>query len=447
MIIGYFVVAFLSQCDEPYGGGGCVSIGNGAEWGLLTALTRLPADHGNGPKVADHDSVNEPTGRDTVGDVSSHRSRAAVAAKFSIVSHASEVGDRCEHSVAVDRAGRVRRVVSLPDTNIEVTVWGAASPPTTTDLATLLVTGCTHEGYDVCLRMLSLVAHGLLPLGDHLWKSEIPDAVLDARLSFGSRTSYRAEIRKDVLVALRNHPSLFWAEQIQKPGTDENGEFVRQIADALELDPGWLVETLRTARDGSDVRFAEVVADRVPSAAKDRLAVEHPDGDRPSVLYWDDFGGGDFSLVPEGWEEENIAPLHELTKASTWGQVRALDLPWWLERRVVDFGEDEEGDPPADEDPFAVTDLRLDFGEMIESMVVPWDFEILTEWFPEWDMDIIYRHCAVGGASPGGHIDTYTPRDTEALLAALRARGYKVEPRGFLGDLEDALYLLCAERQ
>ncbi len=33
LVIGYFVVAFLSQCDEPYGGSGCVSLGNGAEWG------------------------------------------------------------------------------------------------------------------------------------------------------------------------------------------------------------------------------------------------------------------------------------------------------------------------------------------------------------------------------------------------------------------------------
>jgi hypothetical protein len=56
-------------------------------------------------------------------------------------------------------------------------------------------------------------------------------------------------------------------------------------------------------------------------------------------------------------------------------------------------------------------------------------------------MDVIYEYCEVGGASPGGHIDTYTPRDIEALLTALRTRGYKVEHRGFLSELEEAIHV------
>ena len=86
----------------------------------------------------------------------------------------------------------------------------------------------------------------------------------------------------------------------------------------------------------------------------------------------------------------------------------------------------------------SVSDMGFDFGWLFECMSVPWDFECLIEWFPEWDLDIIYERCAVGGASPGGHIDTYRPRDTEALLAALRSRGYRVEHRSFLRDLIDA---------
>jgi hypothetical protein len=328
---------------------------------------------------------------------------------------------------------------------IDVEVWSNKTPPTASDLADIVVSSCTNKEDLIYLRMLSLLAHGLLPLRTSLWEIEIPDAMLDARLSFGTRISCRADIRKDVLVALQSHPALDWSKQVQTAGTVENAEFAAKIAGALELDPEWLIETLLTARGGSGVRFTDVVAKHAPSVAKDRLEAEHPNSDRPSVIYWDDYDGGNFALVPEGWEDENIAPLHKLTEASTWGQARTLALPWWLERQVVDFGEDEEGDPPVGRDPFSVTDLRLDFGEMLESMIVPWDFESLVEWFPEWDMDIIYEHCAVGGASPGGHIDTYTPHDTEALLAALRARGYQVEHRGFLGDLEDTLYLLCAE--
>jgi hypothetical protein len=165
--------------------------------------------------------------------------------------------------------------------------------------------------------------------------------------------------------------------------------------------------------------------------------------DRPSVIYWDDYDGGDFSLVQEGWEEENIAPIHALIKAVTWGEARSLTLPGWLERLVEGFGDDRE-EAPTDDAPFHISDMGFDFGWLFECMVVPWDLEGLLDWFPEWDMDIIEEHCAVGGASPGGHIDTYTPRDTEALLTALRARGYQVEHREFLRKMEDALNLLCA---
>lgn len=75
----------------------------------------------------------------------------------------------------------------------------------------------------------------------------------------------------------------------------------------------------------------------------------------------------------------------------------------------------------------------------LDHMLAPWDLESLREWFPDEDMGIIEAHCRTGGASPGGHIDVYAPRDEQALLAALRSRGHNVVQRDFLSALDRAL--------
>jgi hypothetical protein len=198
--------------------------------------------------------------------------RPAVAARFEVISNLVDAGEAYHHTVTVDRSGRVRSVVAYTGREIESTPWSGANDPTADDLAEALIGACRDDHHESRLRLLSLVVHGLLPLGDHLWKVEIPDAVLDGRLGFGPRTSYRADIRKDVLAALRKHPALDWSKRIQTEGTEEYSEFVAKTHEAHELDPEWLVETLRAARHRSGVRFVEVVADCAPSAAKDRLA-------------------------------------------------------------------------------------------------------------------------------------------------------------------------------
>jgi len=81
--------------------------------------------------------------------------------------------------------------------------------------------------------------HGLLPQGNHLWKKavEIPDAVLDAALGFGSRTTYRAEIQRVLVGALQKHADLTWVRQIQTAGTDAHNEYMRQFYEAATADP------------------------------------------------------------------------------------------------------------------------------------------------------------------------------------------------------------------
>jgi hypothetical protein len=159
------------------------------------------------------------------------------------------------------------------------------------------------------------------------------------------------------------------------------------------------------------------------------------------TIYWDSRNGGDFSLVPEGWDVENITPLRQVATATTWGEVKAVSKPDWLQLILESHidGRVGAGDEISDATPFLVADLGMDAGSLLDYMVAPWDLESLLDWFPDEDMDVIEVNCRIGGASPGGHIDVYTPRDESALIAALRSRGYNVAQRGFLSDLEQAL--------
>jgi hypothetical protein len=380
--------------------------------------------------------------RSTVENMS-RKKRSALAARFTVVSDNPAAGEAYHHTITVDRAGRVRSVVACTEREVEVTPWPKLDTPTADDLVEVLVKFCQDGHYESKLRLLSLVVHGLLPLGNNIGKIEIPDALLDERLGFGSRASYHAEIRKDMLASLRKHPSLDWAGQVCTKGTKENREFTGQIIATLVLDPEWLIKSMRAARESEGSLFDNLVAEAAPPAARGRLAAEYPDGMSRQTICWDVYGS-DFALVQEGWEERNITPIHDLAKATTWGEVRSLKLPWWLDQLVENIDSEREEESPADTAPFHVTAMGFDFGWLFECLVVPWDLESLLEWFPDEDIDIIETHCLVGGASPGGHIDTYKPRAIDSLLDALRKRGYTVQSRSFLYELIHALETLCA---
>lgn len=371
-----------------------------------------------------------------------NKKRPAVAVRFEVISDEPAAGEAYHHTVTVDRSGRVRSVVVCVEREIEVTPWPKLDTPTTDDLAGALVKSCHSDHYESRLRLLSLVVHGLLPLGNHLGKIEIPDALLDERLAFGPRSSYHAEIRKDVLESLRKHPSLDWAKQISVRGTKENAEFSNQITATLELDPEWIIESVLAARKAEGSLFDNLVAETADWSPQGRPASEYPNGMPGQTILWDDYAGN-FALVREDWEDQNISPIHDLANATTWGEVRSLKLPWWLGRLLEDIDSEREEDPPANDAQFHVSDLGFDFGWLFECLYAPWDLESLLEWFPDEDMDIIETHCLVGGASPGGHIDTYEPRDINSLLDALRKRGYTVQSRSFLHELIHAIESLC----
>jgi len=140
--------------------------------------------------------------------------------------------------------------------------WSSDEPPTLKELADLLVEACRDEYYEIRSRLLSAVVHGLLPQGDYLWPAtaEIPDAVLDESLSFGPRTSYRAEIQKALVAELRVRPETAWAVWVQSDGTAEQVEFARQIAGAVSIDPEWLHRSEEASKSGKGTPFDDLVA-------------------------------------------------------------------------------------------------------------------------------------------------------------------------------------------
>lgn len=374
--------------------------------------------------------------------------RSPVVARFEMISNDPAAGEAYQHTVTVQKNGRVRSVVTCVGREETIQEWAADQPPTLEELADLLIAACHDNHHESRTRLLSAVVHGLLPQGNHLWEEavEIPDAVLDASLGFGPRTTYRVELQKALVAVLRGKPSIAWGARIQSVGTDEREQFAQQLAAAVSADPEWLQRSLRASRRGEGTSYDHLVARAAPAAAKDHVATSEPLPDAPVTIYWDDYAGGSFSLVPSGWVEENISPLREVAQAKTWGDVRKIGKPFWLERLVEDRESDreDEGLATEDETPFQGADLGMDMGSFLDCMVAPWDLESLADWFPLWDWDIIERHCRTGGASPGGHIDVYEPEDRAVLLAALRSRGYRVEHRDFLDDLERALSKISA---
>jgi hypothetical protein len=226
------------------------------------------------------------TGCRTVAYMSDKRPPSVVA-RFEVVSrHPLDDRDDVTRLMTVDRSGQVRSTVRCAgEKHTAVTPWLEEHPPTALDLANALITSCsddTDESSQWRLRLLSLVVHGLLPIGNHLEHLVVPDSLVAPVFEAG-HTSYRVVIRKDVLLELRNRPELGWGLKIQTAGTLENDEFAAQLVAVLAADTEWLLRAMHDARSGRGPSLYDVVAASAPSSAKDQLAAEHPDDERPAV--------------------------------------------------------------------------------------------------------------------------------------------------------------------
>lgn len=221
-----------------------------------------------------------------------------VVARVEIISDNPNAGEAYQHTVVVHQNGRVRSVVKCVEQEATTQEWGADRPPTAKELAGLLITACRDEYHECRVRLLSAVVHGLLPQGGHLWDEavEIPDAVLDAALGFGSRSTYRVELRRALADALRDEPEVSWALRIQEPGTKEHDEFVHQAQEASTGDASWLLRSKDASRRGTGTPFDDLVR----WAGQEEFDAENPEtwfevwGEESQACY--DPWNGDWSI-------------------------------------------------------------------------------------------------------------------------------------------------------
>jgi hypothetical protein len=93
----------------------------------------------------------------------------------------------------------------------------------------------------------------------------------------------------------------------------------------------------------------------------------------------------------------------------------------------------------------------LDPETVMEYANVPWDLYFLREWINEILLDdedpydFIETHFHVGGASPGGNIDGYTPRDIKNLLQVLEQRGHELVRTSIFDRYADAMSDMMAD--
>lgn len=144
-----------------------------------------------------------------------------------------------------------------------------------------------------------------------------------------------------------------------------------------------------------------------------------------TTVLWDLDETGRLVLEPKDRMQQTMQALAALRQASTVGELRRAELPSWAEQVVeskVELLEDEGVD-----DVEATAWRRSEMSELVvDTVPLPCDAGSLTQWLDE---GLLHEHATVGGASPGGHSDTYWVHDPAELLADLRRQGYKLERR------------------
>ena len=149
-----------------------------------------------------------------------------------------------------------------------------------------------------------------------------------------------------------------------------------------------------------------------------------------TTVLWDLDEADRLVLEPENRMQQTMRALATLRQANTVGELRQAELPGWAEQIVesrVELLEDEGVD-----DVDAAAWRWSEVSELVvDAVPLPWDAGSLTQWLDE---DLLHEHATVGGASPGGHSDTYRVHDPAGLLADLQRQGYTLERRPGLAE-------------
>ena len=148
-----------------------------------------------------------------------------------------------------------------------------------------------------------------------------------------------------------------------------------------------------------------------------------------TVVFWDDSKWHGFVMEPADRFEETRAAVAVLRGASTVGEIRNASLPAWAEQVATSIIENLEDQGPVKPDTtWPASDAAESVGDVVP---VPWDARSVAAWF---GAESLATYAEVGGASPGGHGDTYTVRDRDELFTALQADGYTLEHRPGLAN-------------
>jgi hypothetical protein len=152
-----------------------------------------------------------------------------------------------------------------------------------------------------------------------------------------------------------------------------------------------------------------------------------------TTVLWDHDESDGLVLELEERMQESLRAIEILRQASTVGELRRNDLPAWAEQ-VVEGRVESLRDEDVDDIDGAEWDWSEDSEAVIDVVPLPWDAASVTQWL---DKDLLTKHAELGGASPGGHIDSYRVDDHQALLDDLELHGYTLERRP---GLREAFY-------
>lgn len=152
-----------------------------------------------------------------------------------------------------------------------------------------------------------------------------------------------------------------------------------------------------------------------------------------TTLLWDQDETDGFLLEPEERMQETLRTIETLRQAETVGELRGIDLPGWA-NRVVAATVEHLRDQDVEDIDAAAWDWSEESEVVLDAVPLPWDAASVTQWL---DKDLLVKHAEIGGASPGGNINTYRVSDPQALIADLEDHGYTLKRRP---GLREAFY-------
>lgn len=150
-------------------------------------------------------------------------------------------------------------------------------------------------------------------------------------------------------------------------------------------------------------------------------------------VLWEEDEMYGFVVEPAERFAETCATLESLRDAETWAEIRSAQLATWARLLVDEFEQeliDELGSEMSSDEPFVYDEIA---DLVSEAVPLPHDAGHTASWL---GMEILTGHSTISGASPGGHGDSYSVKDRDAFLQALREAGFSpVHRSGMLKQL------------